>query len=69
MNEAAPILPQSPVDPVEHGCRHPDCDKWGAWGYDSGRGVAGWWCLEHRPGSDPVVPEVEQSWISDGHEG
>lgn len=52
-----------------HLCRQEGCGRWGAWGYDAGEGVLGWWCLEHRPDQDPVRPVVEQSWVSDGHEG
>lgn len=54
---------------VHHLCNRQGCDRWGAWGYDPGDGIAGWWCLEHRPDADPVRPVVEQDWVSDGHEG
>ncbi|MDB5522365.1 MAG: hypothetical protein JWM58_128 [Rhizobium sp.] len=52
-----------------HQCQNPDCQKWGGWGYDRGSGVIGWWCLEHRPDTDPVQPEITGNWISDGNEG
>ena len=66
------VLPGSAIssrDKADHLCRHSGCDRWGAWGYDGGEGVTGWWCLEHRPGHDPIKPVVEQSWVSDGNEG
>ena len=52
-----------------HLCRQPGCGRWGAWGYDAGDGISGWWCIEHRPDQDPVRPVVEQNWVSDGNEG
>ena len=33
----------------EHYCQHPGCKRWGSFGYDRGRGVTDWWCMEHRP--------------------
>lgn len=54
----------------EHTCRHPGCERWGAWGYDSGRGISAWWCLEHRPNTEPVDTLVSgENWVSDGNEG
>lgn len=67
-NNVHPSAPAPTVN-TDHLCRHPTCKNWGGWGYDHGRGISDWWCLEHRPGDDPVVPEIEQTWISDGHEG
>lgn len=67
------IVTPSPVrsnrDAAGHLCLHSGCDRWGAWGYDGGAGVTGWWCLEHRPEHDPVKPVMEQNWVSDGNEG
>lgn len=54
---------------ADHLCRHDGCGRWGAWGYDAGEGVIGWWCLEHRPNEDPVRPAADESWVSDGNEG
>lgn len=55
---------------VDHVCHKPGCGRWGAWGYDGGGGISAWWCLEHRPDSDPVRPAVaESNWVSDGNEG
>lgn len=31
-----------------HNCIEPDCQKWGAFGFDRGRGVTDWFCFEHR---------------------
>ena len=57
-------------DAVEHMCWHPGCGQWGAWGYDSGRGISAWWCLEHRPDTEPVDTLVSgENWVSDGNEG
>lgn len=69
MSTVAPASVVSGRDPADHLCRHAGCGRWGAWGYDGGEGVTGWWCLEHRPDQDPVKPVVEQSWVSDGNEG
>jgi hypothetical protein len=57
------------ADRISHHCQHPDCEKWGNWGHDAGRGVTAWWCLEHRPDEDPVEQIVTGNWISDGNEG
>ncbi|MBL0372512.1 hypothetical protein JJB09_10785 [Rhizobium sp. KVB221] len=54
---------------LEHLCRHPGCTHWGSWGYDSGDGVSGWWCLEHRPNTNPVEQAAAENWVSDGNEG
>lgn len=69
MSIVTPAPLASGRDPVDHLCRHAGCGRWGAWGYDGGEGVTGWWCLEHRPDRDPVKPVVEQNWVSDGNEG
>lgn len=55
--------------PVSHDCNHPGCAKWGSWGFDRGAGVVGWWCLEHRPATDPLESTFEENWVSDGNEG
>lgn len=69
MSIVTPASVVSGADPANHLCRHAGCNRWGAWGYDGGDGVTGWWCLEHRPDHDPVKPVVEQNWVSDGNEG
>ena len=55
--------------PISHSCSHPGCSRWGAWGYDRGAGVTGWWCLEHRPEADPFEAAADENWVSDGNEG
>jgi hypothetical protein len=53
-----------------HLCRHPGCGRWGAWGYDGGSGISAWWCIAHRPDTEPARPAVDESnWVSDGNEG
>jgi hypothetical protein len=53
-----------------HLCHQAGCKRWGGWGYDAGKGISEWWCLEHRPDRDPdQPPSMEENWISDGNEG
>lgn len=33
----------------EHWCEHPDCKKWGSFGFASGKSEPRWFCMEHRP--------------------
>ena len=37
----------APAGIWEHLCEHPGCERWGAWGYNSGR-VTTWRCDEHK---------------------
>ena len=69
MSTVTPSLRAHGASHADHLCHHAGCGRWGAWGYDAGEGVIGWWCIEHRPDHDPVRPVVEQNWVSDGHEG
>ena len=69
MTRVTPSNGSNIAQSVDHLCREDGCSRWGAWGYDSGEGISGWWCLQHRPDHDPVRPMVEQNWISDGNEG
>lgn len=69
MTRVTPSNGSDSVGGAIHLCHHEGCGRWGAWGYDGGDGVSGWWCLEHRPDQDPVQPVVEQNWVSDGNEG
>ena len=69
MSTVTPSPVVSGREAVDHLCRKANCGRWGAWGYDGGEGVTGWWCLEHRPNQDPVKAVAEQSWVSDGNEG
>lgn len=43
--------PSSPSTggPFAHRCHHQGCTKDGSLGYDRGRGVTEYWCLEHVP--------------------
>lgn len=40
---------------IDHHCMHPDCTKWGGFGFDRYQGGAkmtDWWCWEHYPYKD-----------------
>jgi hypothetical protein len=39
--------------PWVHLCEHPDCKKWGGFGFATGKGPSNWFCFEHRPTTWP----------------
>ncbi|WEX76869.1 hypothetical protein PYH37_005220 [Sinorhizobium numidicum] len=35
--------------PYLHYCEHPGCNKWGGFGFATGKAKPNWFCFEHRP--------------------
>ncbi|MDE3771489.1 hypothetical protein I7G86_07740 [Sinorhizobium meliloti] len=49
MSDELGAKPHYEAGPYVHYCEHPDCKKWGSFGFAVGRGEPNWFCSEHQP--------------------
>ncbi|PDT39795.1 MULTISPECIES: hypothetical protein [Sinorhizobium] len=49
MSDEQGAKPHYEAGPYVHYCEHPDCQKWGSFGFAVGKAVPNWFCIEHRP--------------------